>query len=919
LRSRKSVWLLALLALRAGDHVDREWLAATLWPESQERQAFANLRTCLKDLRRALGPEAGRITAPTTRSLSLDLTDAVVDVRTFDAGMARGDLLSLTQAVALYRGPLLEGCAEEWVLPERNAREQACLQALETLAAGALAAGDPSAAISHLRQAIALDPLRESAQRALMQALAASGSYAAAELVYRELRTLLHREINAAPDPETTALAEQLRTAAHRMETAPDGKAESVPALSTPHNLPVPPTPLLGRHQEIMALSVLLRGSGAAARHSAARLVTLTGPGGTGKTRLALEVAAHLLDAFPDGVFLVSLAPIRDPELLLSTLAQILGLREQSSRSLQDVVVEYLRERQLMLLLDNFEQLLPAAPHVAELLAAAPRLKVLVTSRAPLRLRGEREFPVRPLALPDRMAPPETLCQYAAVALFIERAQAVQPEFAVTSTNAPAVAAICQRLDGLPLAIELAAVRIKLFPPEVLLSRLSHRLRLLVGGQGDLPARQQTLRQTFAWSYELLSDAEKQLFRRLSVFVGGCAAEAVTVVCTDGEASFSSDAIIDRLASLVDQSLLQRENTSEGELRFTMLETIREYAREQLDESGEAGAVRRRHAQFFLSLAKKADWAAGALGQKVERAPGGPGERVWMDRLEREHGNLRATLDWFVETGEAEAGLQLGTLLQALWAARGYLGEGRERLGGLLALPGTEGTAIRALALTRTGALAGYQGDFDAARALHQESLEIARKLGDQQITAMALNNLASMIVTQGDYVTASTLYQESLRIARQLGDRRGVAIVLTCLANVACDQGSALAAQPYYEESLSIARELGDQWQQANTLIGLGDNVRSRGDYASARSYLEQSLAIGRDLNNKRIISDVLYHLAIVEQEQGNAVHARALFQECLEIQREMGDQAGIASCLEQLEAANRLSLAEARTKQNP
>jgi predicted ATPase len=582
------------------------------------------------------------------------------------------------------------------------------------------------------------------------------------------------------------------------------------------------------------------------------------------------------------------------------------------------VLVEHLRERQLLLLLDNFEQLLPAAPQVAELLAAAPRLKVLITSRAPLRLRGEREFPVSPLTVPKRTTPPEALCQYAAVALFIERAQAVQPEFAVSSATAPAVAAICQRLDGLPLAIELAAVRIKLFPSEVLLSRLSHRLRLLVGGQRDLPARQQTLRQTFAWSYDLLSDAEKQLFRRLSVFVGRCTEEAVTVICSDEEASPGGDEVLDLLASLVDQSLLQRENTGDGELRFTMLETIREYAREQLDEAGETGAIRRQHAQFFLSLAKRVDWADGALGQKVERAPQGPGERVWMDRLEREHGNLRAALDWFVETREAEAGLQLGTILQAFWAARGYLREGRERLEVLLSLPGTDGTITRALALTRAGALAGYQGDFDAARALHQESLKIARNLGDRLITAMALNNLANMIVTQGDYATARTLYQESLGIARQLGDRRGIAIVLTCLGNVARDQGNTLAAQPYYEESLAVARDLEDQCQQAITLICLGDNARRQGDSASARLLLEESLQIGRELNNKRLISDALYHLGIVEQQQGNAIQAEALFLESLEIHREMGNQAGIASCLERLEAANALSLAETQTKQD-
>jgi hypothetical protein len=459
------------------------------------------------------------------------MSGTYVDVLAFDAAVSAGGPDSLETAIALYRGPLLEGYEEGWAFQERQVREQTYLTALEVRADQLLALGELTAAELYLRRTVTVDPLRESAQRALMQALAAGGSYAAALQVYRDLRARLHAEVNTEPDPETTSLFQRLRGEANRgdpVPMAPQRPASSPPAAlgrrprsrasearaHYPSSLPSPTTLLIGRDREVEAACLRLRDEGV-------RLMTLTGPGGTGKTRLGLQIAASLVDVFVDGVFFVSLAAIRDADRVLPTVAHELGLNDTGSRPLWEVVKEFLRKKRMLLVLDNFEQVLGAAPRIAELLGSCPLLKILVTSRIVLHLYGEQEFPVSPLDLPDRRSLPaiERLSQYAAVVLFIQRAVAAQPDFAVTSENAPAVAEICHRLDGLPLAIELAAARIKVMSPQALLGRLAGALRpgeadkvesaasspwrpraarlpLLTGGARDLPARQQTMRNT---------------------------------------------------------------------------------------------------------------------------------------------------------------------------------------------------------------------------------------------------------------------------------------------------------------------------------------------------------------------------------------------------------------------------------------
>ncbi len=585
------------------------------------------------------------------------------------------------------------------------------------------------------------------------------------------------------------------------------------PALKTLsthlNNLPLQPTAFIGREKELAAVCALLR-------RPEVCLVTLTGPGGTGKTRLALQAGAEMLDDFQDGVYSVELAALTDPALVPSTIAQTLGVSEATGKPIIESLKDYLKDKQVLLVLDNFEHLVEAAGAVDALLKAVPGLKVLATSRTSLHLYGEREYPVPPFSLPDIQHLPslERLTQYEAVRLFIERAQDVRPDFAVTNDNAPAVAEICVRLDGLPLAIELAAARTKLFSPQALLDRLSSRLKMLTGGARNVPARQQTIRNMIEWSYDLLNEGEKQLFRRMAVFQGGRTLEGLEAVCNSEalqvEGQLEVD-VLDGVESLVNQSLLQQREGRDGEPRFWMLETIHEYTREKLEESEEGETLQREHAEYYMRLVEEAE--PELTGAK---------QTEWLHRLEEEHDNLRTALRWAKEhngDGDAhkvEVGLRIAGALWRFWKVRGYLSEGREKLAGMLALP-TLPTAstlaptpaplpqtlrtqshsphspyslnlFRAKALNGAGVLAYRQGDYISARSLHEESLAIKRELGDKQGIASSLNNLGNVADDQGDYANARSLHEESLAIKRELGDKRGIA---SSLNNLVHNQGS--------------------------------------------------------------------------------------------------------------------------------
>jgi predicted ATPase/class 3 adenylate cyclase len=654
------------------------------------------------------------------------------------------------------------------------------------------------------------------------------------------------------------------------------------------HNLPVQPTALIGREREVVAVRGRLL-------EPDMRLLTLSGPGGIGKTRLALQVAAEVLEAFSQGVFFVNLAPLSATEVVLPTIAQTLGVTEAGGQPLRETLHAFLRDKQLLLVLDNFEQVLDAASVVAELLAACAQVRVLVTSRAALHLRGEREFAVPPLALPDTspLPPLERLTQYGAVRLFIERAQDIQPAFAVSNETAPAVAAICVRLDGLPLAIELAAARVRLFTPPALLSLLSHRLGVLTGGARDLPARQRTLRATIDWSYALLTKEEQTLFARLAVFVGGWTLEAIEAVC-------SADGTLDALGgveSLLAKSLLGQTEV-EGEMRFVLLETIHEYARERLEVSREAEAVHRAHATYFLALAEEAETRLKA-----------PRHTAWLERLEREHDNLRAALRWAREGGEAELGLRLAGALWLFWYKHGHLSEGRAWLEDLLARAElgekVVQPAVRARALLWASTFATEQGDYGRAAALYEESEALCRELGDTWGLAWSLNVRGEIARRQGDYTGALTLHEKSAALFRLLDERWGIAMVLNNLGAMARDQGDNVRAAALYEESLAMAREIGDTWSIAMILGNLGEVACDQGDYERAVALCDESLSLFRDLGEERGMAHALTYLGVVARERGDDERALALYKESLTLWRHVGEQSGIAMCLEGLAGA--------------
>jgi predicted ATPase len=655
-----------------------------------------------------------------------------------------------------------------------------------------------------------------------------------------------------------------------------------------PSNLPVQRTAFIGREHEVAALRQLLD-------RDDVRLVTLTGPGGIGKTRLALQVAAGIGDQFPEGVCYVSLSVVREPGLIASTLAQAVGVPETGNQSAQESLKDYLSalDRPMLLLLDNFEHLISAAPLVADLLSASPKLKVVVTSQAPLHVYGEHEFPVPPLTLPDpKSIPPlDALSRLPAIALFVERARAVKHDFALTRENAPAVVAICSRLDGLPLAIELAAARIKLLSPSAMLARLEKCLNLLTGGARDLPTRQQTLRGTVDWSYNLLNPAEQTLLRRLSVFVGGCTLEAVEAVC-DTKGDLGLD-VLDGMASMVDKSLAQQLEPVDGETRFVMLSTIREYALERLASSDDESATRRAHAAYYLVLAE-------------EGAEDSAAHPEWLDRFDLEHDNFRAALDYLIRTGDADWGLRLGAALFGFWDAREHLTEGRNRIAKLLALPGTASRPkLRARLQFTAAVLANEQGDYTSGQALLEESLAACVEMDDNRGVAVALNALAVIARYRGDLATASSLFERCVAIWRALGDPADIARALSNLANLIALRGEHARASSLYEECLSMFRKAGDMAGVAWTLNYQGDVARETVDLVAARSFYEQSLAAFSLLQDGWGIASVLSDLAGLSCDQGDNAEAHRLYRESMGMFQKLGYNRGVAKVLECLAAS--------------
>jgi predicted ATPase/class 3 adenylate cyclase/Tfp pilus assembly protein PilF len=631
------------------------------------------------------------------------------------------------------------------------------------------------------------------------------------------------------------------------------------------HNLPIQPTPLLDRQDAVRGITALLR-------QAETRLVTLTGPGGIGKTRLSIQAAAELADDFADGVWFVRLSRLTDPALVVPTIAQTFGLKDQGSRPIADVLRDYLRERRLLLLLDNFEQVIAAAVDVAAMLEQCRDLKMLVTSRRVLRLRGEKEVPVPPLAQPEprRLPSLERLSQYAAVALFIERARDAKPDFQVTNASAPHVAEICARLDGLPLAIELAAARVRLLPPAALLTRLERRLTVLTDGPRDLEERQQTMRQTLAWSYDLLSVEEQRLFRRLAVFVDGWTIEAVEAVCFAPKRlePLSLDPLA-TLGALVDQSLTQQRD-EDGEAWFSMLHVVREFALERLETSGEAEELRRGHADYCVARMLAAD-AHLDQAEQLE----------WFARLERERNNVRAALRWAKDHGEAAVGLRLAAAMWGFWWQRGPLSEARGWLETFLALtedPSAAPADVRPRALLGAGELALGQGDSATARNRLEAALTLAREQGDRRTAAEALGSLGILAAHQHDAPHATAYLEESLALARAAGNPRSAARALNNLGVLAYFEGAWDDAVTRFDEALTLSRSRGDRFRSASCLMSLGWVAAHQGDFTRALSLGREALTLFWALGNERRTAEALESLAMTIGAAGGGERAARL-----------------------------------------
>lgn len=949
LRSRKVLWLLALLVLRKARPVDREWLAGTLWPDADQSAAATNLRVALSALRRALGSESWRLQSPARHTLSFNLDGADVDAHVFDEAAAGLETSSLERAAALYRGPLLEGCAEGWAEPERAEREQRCLQALQTLADAAVATGDWAAAVRSYQRAISLDPWREASRRGLMRALAQSGDTNAALEVYQSfVRWLRKDDPRASPDEETVALYSYLRAEARLRASAPARVAhhEASDGPVVIGYLPHSPTDLVGREDEREDVLEALRRS---------RLVTLTGAGGIGKTRLVIAVAGEAAPEFAQGVCLVSLEALTDGRQIALQVASTLRLKEGSGRTLLEILIAHLRSQRVLLVLDNCEHLLDASAELAgRLLEECAGLQILATSREALGVTGEVVWMVPALSVPDPAylpAPDSGLARvlrgYESVQLFMDRAQDVQKTFLLTRDNARAVAQICAHIDGIPLAVELAAARVGSLTVHQIAERLDDHLAQLTDGGGAAQSRQQTLRATLDWSYALLSPSEQRLLECVSVFSGGWTLEAAEEVCSDE--AIPKWRVLDLLISLVDKSLVAFDATGPMESgRYRLLEMVRQYADARLSEHGWASLLQIRHRDWFFKIVEAAKLP---YVERVEL------ERA-LQRLDKDYDNLREALHRCERDAQgAETGLRITAALWRYWAERRLYSEGRAFLNRALALPDNDGdTAARALALKGAGMLADCQGDYISSRARYEQSLRIFRALGDRVEIGLLLGYLYEVAYQQGDaesaqryyeevrahykqslidfrdsqnslnigntllwlssltetqgmrildpryYEEAQSFVEEAVDVFRKLGDMGSLALALSNMGVLAYRQGNFAASQAHYELSLSITRELGDRVGVAMRLNYLGVLADRQDDFVSAKDYYEQGLSISQELGDKSWIAIHMSRLDMLAYRQGDYVSARVLLEQELLICSELGELLGFAAGLERM-----------------
>lgn len=678
---------------------------------------------------------------------------------------------------------------------------------------------------------------------------------------------------------------------AHLLDRQPAGDEldRKIPVSNT--NLPYQHVPLIGREQELKTLRTLLLKEGV-------DLLTITGPGGIGKTRLALQLASELIRDFADGVYFVSLASITNPDLVPASITQALGLKTGESQPGVDLLKSHLRDRQILLVLDNFEQVTSGAPLLSDLLSAAPNLKILVTSRAILHLYGEHEFNVPPLAVPDlaRLPALESLGRSPAVALFVSRAQAVKVDFRLTSENARVVAEICVRLEGIPLALELAAARVKLFAPQALLNELSHRLRLSVQQSTDLLPRHQTLRDAVAWSYQLLDGDEQRLFSQLGVFVGGCTLQAAEAVCADKNRA--EIPMLEQLASLVDKSMLQHERRENGEPRFIMLETLREYALEQLEAGGNTQSTRRRHWTYYSQLV-----------EAIEPGPKEPDLPSWMKLLEEEHDNLRAALKWALEQDEVDVALGMAGAVWKLWQIHGHVEEGVEWMKTILGRSQGRISVSRAKVLWGAGWLGMVMGNLDQSRTYFEEGAAISRQLGDKRYLGRSLHGIGAVARGQGDFASSRAAFDESLPLFQALGDTEDIAWTFEHLGATAIEQGDFDQAIAYLSQALDLFRELEQNWACAEALTYLGHAALQQRDFALAQERYEQAQAIYQELEDRPNVATMNSYVGATLFGRGDYERAISLYKESLLLARDLKDYWGLTWGVERLaEVAEKL-----------
>jgi len=916
LAARPAQSLLAYLLLNPVAH-RRERLAGLLWPDSSEANARRNLRQALWQIRRTLGDQADALLLVDEITLAFN-TDSAYWLDTECIAHPQDEATSadeLIQIVSVYAGELLPGFYDEWVLLERE-RLQAQFERNFTLLLERLVDAQRWADVLHWGERwIALGYTPEPAYRALMTAHAGLGDIVSVVDIYRRCVEALERDLGVEPSVQTRTLYERLRSGEEILPATPPQYTSNRTAYSAgdstgdrpTHNLPVQLSSFIGREKEIAEIRRLFTPAQDERTEEGVRLLTLTGPGGTGKTRLAIRAATQLLDAFPDGIWLVELAMLADPGLVPQTVAALLGVREEPNYPLTRALTTYLRTKRMLLIFDNCEHLVDTCAQLVEtLLRACAKLKILVTSRETLGVMGERVFRVPSLQLPD-LQPPlplSDLAQCEAIRLFIDRAVTVKPTFSLHETNATAVTQICRQLDGVPLAIELAAARVRTMTPEQIAGRLDDRFRLLTGGSRTALPRQQTLRAMIDWSWDLLSAPERTLLRRLAVFLGGWTLEAAEAVCGDfglsdetstqtqkPETQIKNEDVLELLTHLVEKSLVVVEEQA-GAARYYLLETLRQYAREKLLDAGEGERVRARHLSFFLKVAEEAEPQLRAAVQLT-----------WLARLDLEHDNLRAALKWAMGNGALEAGLRLAGSLARFWYLRGYWKEGREWLRGLLALLHVDQPLPDPLAWAKARALAGagWLADADGSEIpLYTESLALSRQVGDRWGEAYASRGLVIMSSDLTDLAHAEAHLQESITLFRTLGDTWGVGLVSFSLGWTAMSRDRVDTAAQHWEEALRHFRHCGDRWGISVALGALGYLARLRGHYPLAATLTQESLELFRELGDQAGVSYSLIRLGNLAWRRGDYVEAMALLQESLKIQRDRNNQEGIIGALQ-------------------